>query len=59
LIFNSGFILGWKKAQEALHAQIAKSKPTTSPLQSSDLLDDAELLTEDRELDAELAGKER
>ena len=47
-----------EQAQEALHAQIAKSKPNTSPLQSSDLLDDAELLAEDRELDAELAGND-
>ena len=44
------------QAEEALHAQIAKSKPTLAPLQSSDLLDDAELLAEDRELDAELTG---
>lgn len=44
------------QAEEALHAQIAKSKPNLAPLQSSDLLDDAELLAEDRELDAELTG---
>ncbi|XP_059351407.1 neurobeachin-like isoform X3 [Daphnia carinata] len=44
------------QAEEALHAQIAKSKPNLAPLQSPDLLDDAELLAEDRELDAELTG---
>lgn len=46
------------QAQEALHAQIAKNSKGAqlSPLQSSDLLDDAELLAEDRELDAELTG---
>lgn len=44
------------QAEEALHAQIAKSKSNLAPLQSSDLLDDAELLAEDRELDAELTG---
>ena len=44
------------QAQEALHAQIAKTKPNLAPLQSPDLLDDAELLAEDREMDAELTG---
>lgn len=44
------------QAEEALHAQIAKSKSNLAPLQSPDLLDDAELLNEDRELDAELSG---
>ena len=44
------------QAEEALHAQIAKSKSNLAPLQSSDLLDDSELLNEDRELDAELSG---
>jgi len=47
------------QAQEALHAQIAKSGKSAAqlaPLQSADLLDDAELLAEDREMDAELTG---
>lgn len=47
------------QAQEALHTQMAKSGKTAgqlAALQSPDLLDDAELLAEDRELDAELNG---
>ena len=50
------------QAQEALHAQMAKSGKTAgqlAALQSPDLLDDTELLAEDREMDAELAGMPR
>lgn len=56
LNLHSYWSLGSLQAEEALHAQIAKSKPNLAPLQSPDLLDDAELLAEDRELDAELTG---
>ena len=51
-----GFFFIRSQAEEALHAQIAKGKPNLAPLQSPDLLDDAELLAEDREMDAELTG---
>ncbi|KAL4097724.1 hypothetical protein QTP88_022448 [Uroleucon formosanum] len=42
--------------EEVFHAQLAMSTQSGPGSQSSDLLDDSELMTDDRELDADLVG---
>jgi len=44
--------------EEVFHAQLVAMSTQSGPgSQSSDLLDDSELMTDDRELDADLVGK--
>lgn len=45
------------QAREEFHAQLAASRSQQQHIQSSDLMDDSELLTDDRDLDADLAGE--
>lgn len=45
------------QAREEFHAQLAASRAQQQHLQSSDLMDDSELLSDDRDLDADLTGK--
>lgn len=46
------------QAREEIHAQLAASRNhQQQQLQSSDLMDDGELLTDDRDLDVDLTGK--
>ncbi|KAK6637449.1 hypothetical protein RUM44_007866 [Polyplax serrata] len=44
------------QAREEFHAQLAASRAQQQHLQSSDLMDDGELMTDDRDLDADLTG---
>jgi len=45
--------------EEVFHAQLVAMNTQSGPgSQSSDLLDDSELMTDDRELDADLVGKQ-
>jgi len=44
--------------EEVFHAQLVAMSTQSGPgSQSSDLLDDSELMSDDRELDADLVGK--
>lgn len=45
-----------KQAREEFHAQLAATRGQQQ-VQSSDLMDDNELLSDDRDLDVDLAGK--
>jgi len=51
------FSLLFQAREEVFHAQLAMSTQSGPGSQSSDLLDDSELMTDDRELDADLVGK--
>ncbi|CAB0041903.1 unnamed protein product, partial [Trichogramma brassicae] len=44
------------QAREEFHAHLAASRAHQQQIQSTDLMDDSELLTDDRDLDADLAG---
>ncbi|XP_031781588.1 neurobeachin isoform X6 [Nasonia vitripennis] len=44
------------QAREEFHAHLAASRAHQQQLQSTDLMDDSELLTDDRDLDSDLAG---
>lgn len=44
------------QAREEFHAQLAMNR-THNHIQSTDLMDDNELLSDDRDLDADLTGK--
>jgi hypothetical protein len=46
------------QAREEFHAHLAASRVHQQQLQSTDLMDDSELLTDDRDLDADLVGTE-
>lgn len=45
------------QAREDFHAHLAVSRSQQQSLTSSDLLDDSELATDDRDLDCDLTGK--
>lgn len=46
------------QAREEFHAQLAAQRRSLQqPLQSPDLLDDSELTTDDRDLDADVTGE--
>lgn len=45
------------QAREEFHAQLAAASRNQQHVQSADLMDDTELLTDDRDLDVDLAGK--
>lgn len=45
------------QAREEFHAQLAAASRNQQQMQSSDLMDDSELLSDDRDLDVDLAGK--
>lgn len=54
----SSTIVLFQAREEVFHAQLVAMNTQSGPgSQSSDLLDDAELMTDDRELDADLVGK--
>ena len=44
------------QAKEEFHSQLAANR-SQQPIQSNDLMDDNELLSDDRELDLDLVGK--
>ncbi|XP_071453109.1 neurobeachin isoform X4 [Hetaerina americana] len=44
------------QAREEFHAHLAASRLQQQPLQSNDLMDDSELMSDDRDLDADLVG---
>lgn len=51
--------LFFQAREEVFHAQLVAMNTQSGPgSQSSDLLDDSELMTDDRELDADLVGKQ-
>lgn len=45
------------QAREEFHAQLAAASRNQQQVQSSDLMDDSELLSDDRDLDVDLAGR--
>ncbi|XP_046395262.1 neurobeachin isoform X2 [Ischnura elegans] len=44
------------QAREEFHAHLAATRLQQQPLQSNDLMDDSELMSDDRDLDADLVG---
>jgi hypothetical protein len=53
---NTNYTKLISQAKEEFHSQLAASR-SQQPLQSNDLMDDNELLSDDRELDLDLVGK--
>lgn len=45
------------QAREEFHAQLAATRNHQQQIQANDLMDDSELLADDRDLDNDLTGK--
>lgn len=57
IFFHSLFIYTeLLQTQEAFHSRLAANR-SQQPMQSNDLMDDNELLSDDRELDLDLVGQ--
>lgn len=57
-VLKRNFSFPLLQAREEFHAQLAAQRRSLQqPLQSPDLLDDSELATDDRDLDADVTGE--